>query len=35
LAKRFLVEQKEDADVKPLAKLALALMNLNEFLFVD
>ncbi len=34
-AKRFLAEQKEDADVEPLAKLALALINLNEFLFVD
>ena len=35
LAKRFLAEQKEDADVDSLAKLALALINLNEFLFVD
>jgi hypothetical protein len=35
LAKRFLAEQKEDAVVESLTKLALALINLNEFLFVD
>ena len=34
LAKRFIAEQ-EPGDIEPLARLALALINLNEFLFVD
>jgi len=34
LAKRFIAEH-EPGDIEPLAKLVLALINLNEFLFVD
>jgi hypothetical protein len=34
LAKRFLAEPR-GGEVEPLAQLALALINLNEFLFVD
>ena len=34
LAKRFIADQ-EPGDIEPLARLALALINLNEFLFVD
>ena len=34
LAKRFIAEQ-EPGDIEALARLALALINLNEFLFVD
>ncbi len=34
LAKRFLVEQKPNG-IDPIARLALALLNLNEFLFLD
>ena len=34
LAKRFIADQEPDG-IEPLAKLALALFNLNEFLFVD
>jgi hypothetical protein len=34
LAKGFLAESSS-SEVKPLAQLALALINLNEFLFVD
>ena len=33
-ATRFIAEQ-EPGDIEPLARLALALINLNEFLFVD
>ena len=33
-AKRFIAEH-EPGDIEPLARLALALINLNEFLFVD
>ena len=34
LAKRFLVEQEPNG-IDPIARLALALINLNEFLFLD
>ena len=34
LAKSFIADQ-EPGDIEPLARLALALINLNEFLFVD
>ena len=34
LAKRFLA-QPSDGEVEPLTQFALALSNLNEFLFVD
>ena len=34
LARQFL-SQSSGSDVEPLAQLGLALINLNEFLFVD